>query len=109
MERRALKRLNIKLNVSEKESGELIGVTENFHLGGMMLTSMKPVLVGDKLDVIIDIPDKDNKIKKLSFMTQCCWLADNKNPILYSAGFRFIFPSRHIKEYIQIQLEGLLK
>ena len=107
MERRQLARLNINLRVTDIETGETWGFTENFHSEGMRLMSMKQIKINEIINILISIPNSEGSETKLAFKAQCVWVEKETNPLLHISGFKFIFPSDEIKKYIQVQLRDL--
>ena len=105
-ERRNLDRLNLNLKVFARESGERLGLTENIHCGGMSLMTVKPFVIGEAIQVVIELPDR-GETKRLTLTAASCWsVLDTKN-LTYNVGFRFLHPSPQMRSFYETLFDGL--
>ena len=99
-------RLQLNLKVCERESGGVLGLTENIHCEGMKLISVKPFKDGETIQVVIELPGEGEN-KKLVLTAQSCWSAPDNEPLVYNVGFRFLYSSPELKKYYETLFDGL--
>ena len=105
-ERRHQDRLNLVLKVFERDTGDLLGATENIHCGGMMLMSVRPFNIGEDIDVTVELPTED-ETKKLAFTAKSCWCSLDEENSLHSVGFCFVYLNPEMKRFYETLFDGL--
>ncbi len=89
-ENRKLKRFIISVKVFEKETGSILGYTENMHTEAMILTSEKQIPIEKEFRIKLEYVQDDNEIVEIPLVARSVWSKLSKNLDYYSTGFRFI-------------------
>ena len=71
------------------DTGELVGSLTEISAGGMMLVGDKPLEVGRKLRLQIELPREVGPGPHLEVTAQVCWSDRDPNLYLYASGLEF--------------------